>query len=66
MHAHLSEPPPSVTDERAELPGAIDVVIARAMAKDPADRYQTAGDLVSETAEALKAKERRACSCERS
>ena len=54
MHAHLSEPPPSVTDERAELPGAIDVVIARAMAKDPADRYQSAGDLVSETAEALK------------
>ncbi len=54
MHAHLSEPPPSVTDERAELPGAIDVVIARAMAKDPADRYQSAADLVSETAEALK------------
>jgi hypothetical protein len=57
MHAHLSEPPPAVTDERAELPGAIDVVIARAMAKDPADRYQTAGDLVSETTEALKARD---------
>ncbi len=54
MHAHLTETPPAVTDERAELPGAIDTVIARAMAKDPTDRYQTAGELAADAADALK------------
>jgi serine/threonine-protein kinase len=54
MHAHLMEAPPRVTDERPELPGAIDGVIARAMSKDPADRYRSAGDLGSAAAAALE------------
>ncbi len=53
MHAHLSEPPPLVTHERGELPSAIDAVVVRAMAKDPADRYRSAGELAAEAAEAL-------------
>jgi streptogramin lyase len=40
--SHLEQPPPSVGDA---APRAFDDVIARAMAKDPADRYPSAGDL---------------------
>jgi serine/threonine protein kinase len=40
MWAHLNEPPPS-----AGAGGALDPVIRRAMAKDPADRFPSAGDL---------------------
>jgi len=39
MYAHLSEPPPSAISRRAYLPAAIDQVLARALAKAPADRY---------------------------
>ena len=45
MYAHLNEEPPSVTAARPEAPPGFDAVVARAMAKDPADRYQTAGEL---------------------
>ncbi len=41
MWAHLNEPPPSVDGGSV----ALDPVIRRAMAKDPADRYPSAGDL---------------------
>jgi streptogramin lyase len=40
--AHLEAPPPSVGDA---APRGFDPVIARALAKDPADRYPSAGDL---------------------
>src|SRR5438876_3951498 len=33
MFAHITEPPPKVTDVRSDLPEALDAVIARAMAK---------------------------------
>ena len=39
INAHLSQPPPKVTDFRPELPSAVNAVIARAMAKSPADRF---------------------------
>jgi serine/threonine protein kinase len=39
MWAHLNEPPPAAPDR------VLDPVIRRAMAKDPADRYPSAGDL---------------------
>ncbi len=41
MFAHLSEPPPSATQRRPDLPAGIDQVMARALAKAPADRYPT-------------------------
>ncbi|MEU7143140.1 protein kinase [Nocardia sp. NPDC046473] len=44
MHAHLMTDPPRAALHNAAVPAALDAVIARAMAKSPADRYSTAGD----------------------
>jgi len=53
VYAHLHAPPPKVTDRRPELPGAIDQVVATAMAKAAGDRYQSAGELAEAAAQAL-------------
>jgi serine/threonine-protein kinase len=45
MMKHLQEPPPSVLEERRDLPAGVGRVVARALAKRPEDRYQTAGEL---------------------
>src|SRR5439155_16297372 len=39
IHAHLSEPPPALSSRRPGLPAAADAVLARALAKAPAERY---------------------------
>ncbi len=51
--AHVSQPPPRLTDRNRALPSAIDDVIAKAMAKDPDQRYQSAGELARAAAVAL-------------
>ena len=45
MYAHLHDPAPPATEVRPDLPGSVDVVVARAMAKAPGDRFPSAGDL---------------------
>jgi serine/threonine protein kinase len=45
MLAHMDEPPPIVTERAPEVPRALDDVIRTAMAKDPDERYPTAGAL---------------------
>ena len=47
--AHLEAPRPAPSDVRPELPRAFDAVVERAMATDPAARYQSAGDLAQAT-----------------
>ena len=47
MYAHLRDPPPSVSTQRPELPGGVDQVIEKAMAKRPVDRFATAGELAA-------------------
>ena len=42
--AHIVEPPPRASDAEG-VPEAFDAVIARAMAKQPGDRYASAGEL---------------------
>jgi eukaryotic-like serine/threonine-protein kinase len=51
--AHLSQPPPRVTELAPALPEGIDAVIAKVMAKDPNQRYQTAGEFAAAAARAL-------------
>lgn len=53
IEAHLTQPPPRVTDVVPGLPPAIDEVIATAMAKDPARRYQSGRELADAAARAL-------------
>ena len=53
LEAHIEDPPPEVTAKRADLPLAIDDVVACAMAKDPAARYGRATELVDAAVEAL-------------
>jgi serine/threonine-protein kinase len=53
MFAHVSEEPPSACEQRPELPGEIDAVIARALAKEPDERFATATDLVAAAASAF-------------
>ena len=43
MHEHLNRVPPAPTDHRPGLPSAFDHVIATGMAKDPGQRFPTAG-----------------------
>src|SRR3954470_17487790 len=43
--AHMSEPPPSVTQVGTDVPPQFEQIVQRAMAKDPNDRYLSAGDL---------------------
>ncbi len=45
LYAHLNDPPPAPSLYAPEVPPALDQVVARAMAKQPADRYPSAGDL---------------------
>jgi serine/threonine-protein kinase len=48
MWAHAHEAPPAPSSIEPRLPPALDAVIARALAKAPDDRQQTAGELARE------------------
>ncbi|MFI1459373.1 serine/threonine-protein kinase [Nocardia carnea] len=45
IRAHLAEPPPRASLQRTGLPASFDDVIACGMAKDPHERFATAGEL---------------------
>jgi serine/threonine-protein kinase len=54
MLAHLNEPPPPASATTG-VPDRLDAVLARALAKRPADRYATAGELAQAARAALEA-----------
>jgi len=45
LYAHLNDPPPAPSLQVPAIPMALDDVVIRAMSKEPADRYPSAGDL---------------------
>jgi predicted Ser/Thr protein kinase len=47
LYAHVSEPPPRLSERRPEVPAELDAVVARGLAKEPSERYPTATDLVN-------------------
>ena len=51
--AHLSEPPPSLAGRRPGLPPAADLVLARALAKTPEQRYPSCRDFTDALRAAL-------------
>ncbi len=53
MYDQLYVPPPPATARRPDLPAAVDVVLARALAKNPADRYATCSEFAEELQAAL-------------
>jgi DNA-binding beta-propeller fold protein YncE len=56
--AHLEEEPPRASELASELPEALDDVIAKALAKEPAARYTTASALIAAAGDALGVRRR--------
>jgi serine/threonine protein kinase len=53
MFAHVQDPVPLATRFRPELPTAVNGVLARALAKSPAERYRRCADFADELQQAL-------------
>ncbi len=55
LSAIVREPVPSVRRERPELPDALEHIVQRALAKDPAQRFQSAGEMRAALKQVLRA-----------
>jgi hypothetical protein len=55
IFAHVQDPLPRPTDIRPDLPPAVDEIVARAMAKQPEQRYQSVLELAADLAQTSSA-----------
>jgi serine/threonine-protein kinase len=55
IHSHLVDPPPRISERRDGLSPRIDDVIARALAKNPQERFRSPAELVEASGRALGA-----------
>ncbi len=53
LMAHIHEPLPLPRDQDSKIPEAVEAVIIKAVAKDPADRYQTANEMAQALRQAI-------------
>jgi serine/threonine-protein kinase len=53
LYAHVNTPAPALTAIRPELPAVVDEVLAKGMAKDPANRYESCAAFAFALGEAL-------------
>jgi hypothetical protein len=53
MYAHTSEPPPALSSVAAGVSPALDAAVDRALAKEPENRFQSAGDFARAVAAAV-------------
>jgi serine/threonine protein kinase len=53
LHAHLTEPPPRLSERDSSLPAELDAVVASGMAKNPREREGSPAGLVNAAAHAL-------------
>ncbi|HEX8491593.1 MAG TPA: protein kinase [Pyrinomonadaceae bacterium] len=54
MMKHLQDAPPSILEERKDLPAAVGRVVARALAKRPEERFQTVSEFSDSLAQAAE------------
>jgi len=54
LQKHITEPIPSLGIHRHDLPPVFEEIISKSLAKDPANRYQIAGDLAADLGEAVE------------
>ena len=54
MMKQVQDEPPSISEARPDLPAAVAQLISRALAKEPNDRFQSAGELSKALAEAFE------------
>ena len=50
---HMTQPPPPPRELLPSLPEAVEAVLLRALAKEPADRYQSGAELIAALEAAL-------------
>jgi serine/threonine protein kinase len=58
LWAHIRGEPPRPSDVDRSIPRALDNVVARALAKNPADRFASCGELAADVQRAARSKER--------
>ncbi len=51
LMALANRPPPALSDSRDDIPAAVEAIYGRMVAKDPADRYQNAEEVLADLAQ---------------